>query len=346
MAGLRKDVELIFRGEDRASPSIKAVRKSVTDLTGAINEQLSAADRGEGSIDDLAKSYRGLKAAQGDINEIVKLATAYERQTPPGRAERQSRPRPRPSSKQLNAKIAAAERRPSGCKMLATRPIDRLPASSRKKQQLQVAVRETGAALDAAGGDSKNFANTQDLIRTAAIETARALRDAAAAMDQFKGKQATGKGNVAARPRWSNSTSSRPARDCPRRKSPSSRRWKTSCKRSRPRSRRSGEHGRLNAELEANGIKAPLRQRERLKAGSRRSRRGPRTPGRYSRLPADGAGDRAGARDISRFGSQMDTTRRERTALCRHDPSILSPTQAAAARSKGWTAFSRRPRRH
>ena len=48
MAGLRKDVELIFRGTDQASPSIKAVRKSVADLTSAVDAQIQAAARGEG----------------------------------------------------------------------------------------------------------------------------------------------------------------------------------------------------------------------------------------------------------------------------------------------------------
>jgi N-methylhydantoinase B/oxoprolinase/acetone carboxylase alpha subunit len=78
MAGLRKDVELIFRGEDRASPSIKSVRKAVSGLTKDIDEQIAAAARGEGSVDELAKAYRGLKTAAGDVGEIAKIREAEQ----------------------------------------------------------------------------------------------------------------------------------------------------------------------------------------------------------------------------------------------------------------------------
>jgi hypothetical protein len=198
MAGLRKDVELIFRGTDQASPTIKAVRKSVAELTGAINEEIDAASRGEGSVDNLAKSFRGLKAAQGDVGEIVKLAAAYEKQTAALADQSAKSAEAKAKLEALNAQVTAAEaptKRLQAARDAAERS---LQASLAKEQSLQAAVRETGAALDAAGGDSKDFAKTQDQIRLAAIETARALRDAAAAMDQFKGKQATGKANVAA----------------------------------------------------------------------------------------------------------------------------------------------------
>jgi chromosome segregation ATPase len=109
MAGLRKDVDLIFRGEDRASPTIKAVRKSVADLTGAVNEQIDAAARGEGSVDDLAKAYRGLKAAQGDVGEIVKLATAYEKQTKALADQAAKAADAKAKLEALNAQVAAAE---------------------------------------------------------------------------------------------------------------------------------------------------------------------------------------------------------------------------------------------
>jgi len=60
MAGLKKDVELIFRGEDKASPTIQNVRDSVRSLSDAIASQVAAAERGEGSVDDLAKVYKRL----------------------------------------------------------------------------------------------------------------------------------------------------------------------------------------------------------------------------------------------------------------------------------------------
>lgn len=198
MAGLRKDVELIFRGEDRASPTIKAVRKSVADLSSVIDEQIRAAERGEGSVDDLAKAYRKLKDAQGDVGEIAKLAAAYEKQATALADQSKKVDEARAKEAGLNAEIAKAEnpaKRLMAARDAATR---QLAGAIAKEQQLQAQVRELGAALDAAGGDSKSFAATQDAVRQAAVETARALRDAAAAMDAFKGKQASGQANIAA----------------------------------------------------------------------------------------------------------------------------------------------------
>lgn len=198
MAGLRKDVELIFRGEDRASPTIKNVRKAVEGLSKGIDDQIRAAERGEGSIDELAKAYRSLKDAQGDVSEIVKLAAAYEKQTTALAEQSKKVEEAKAKQEGLAAQIAATER-PTKRLIAAQEAAERqLAGAIQKQDQLQAAVRETGAALDAAGGDSRDFAATQDRIRQAAIETARAIRDAAAALDQFKGKQASGKANIAA----------------------------------------------------------------------------------------------------------------------------------------------------
>lgn len=198
MAGLRKDVELIFRGEDRASPTIKKVRDSVGGLAVAIDQQIQAADRGEGSIDELAKAYRALKDAQGDVGEIAKLAAAYERQNE--QLEKQSAKVAEARAKQeaANAAYDAAATKTKTLTNAREAAERRLAGAIQKEAELQAEVKQLGAALDAAGGDSKNFAATQDAVRLAAIETARALRDAAAAMDQFKGKQAAGKANIAA----------------------------------------------------------------------------------------------------------------------------------------------------
>lgn len=198
MAGLRKDVELIFRGEDRASPTIKNVRKSVADLTKAISDQTAMADRGEGSIDELAKSYRALKDAQGDVGEIAKIAAAYENLSTKLGEQAKKTDEARTKSAQLTTQLAAAEK-PSKRMTAAYEANERkLQQSIATEERYKNELVQLGAALDAAGGDSKNFAATQDRVRQAAIETARAIRDAAAAMDQFKGKQAQGKAGIAA----------------------------------------------------------------------------------------------------------------------------------------------------
>jgi hypothetical protein len=200
MAGLRKDVELIFRGEDRASPSIKAVRKSVSDLTGAVNEQIDAAARGEGSVDELAKAFRGLKAAQGDVNEIVKLATAYERQTA-ALAEQSAK------VADAKAKQASVERASRGgrspdkaaCSALGIQRIVKLAGAIAKQQ----ATRKRPSMKPAPR--SMRQAVTRRISRRRKIEfvkpqSRRLGRSATplAAMDQFKGTQAKGQANIAA----------------------------------------------------------------------------------------------------------------------------------------------------
>jgi hypothetical protein len=198
MAGLRKDVELIFRGEDRASPTIKSVRTEVAALAEAIAKQITAAERGEGTIDDLAKAYRSLKGAQGDVSEITKIAAAYEAVTSKLAAQSQKVDEARAKQAALDAEISNAEaptKRLQNARDAAGRSLN---AAIQKEGELQAQVTELGAALNAAGGDSTNFAATQDRIKTAALETARAIRDAAAAMDSFKGSQAKGQANTAA----------------------------------------------------------------------------------------------------------------------------------------------------
>jgi hypothetical protein len=336
MAGLRKDVDLIFRGEDRASPSIKAVRKSVTDLTGAINEQLSAADRGEGSIDSLAKSYQGLKAAQGDINEIVKLATAYERQTTALAEQNKKVDEAKAKQAQLNAEIAAAES-PTKRLLNARDAADRqLTGAVSKQQALVASVRETGAALDAAGGDSKNFANTQNLIRTAAIETARALRDAAAAMDQFKGKQAAGKGNAAAAAELEQFNKLAAGSGLPQGQITFISTLENKLQALQAAIvEDQASMAALNAELGNQGLKSAAASAAVLKAGLDEADQA------AARLKAT-AGFRqmaqeieSGARDISRFGSQMDTNSASAQRFADTIRSILNPTQAASATLDG-----------
>ena len=109
MAGLRKDVELIFRGTDRASPMIKGVRQEVAGLTVAIQEQVTAAQKGEGSVDDLAKAYRTLQAAQGDVTEIAKLATAYDNLAAKHKEAASKAEEAAQKEQQLAAQVAAAE---------------------------------------------------------------------------------------------------------------------------------------------------------------------------------------------------------------------------------------------
>ncbi len=192
MVGLRKDVELIFRGTDRASPTIKGVRQEVAGLTVAIQEQVTAAQKGEGSVDDLAKAYRTLQAAQGDVTEIAKLATAYDNLAAKHKEAASRAEEAAQKEQQLAAQVAAAE---NPTKRLLNQREAAARAASRaaeKEKSLAAQVAEAGAAFEAAGGDLKNFEASQEAIRQSALETARALKTAGDAMDNFKAIQAGG----------------------------------------------------------------------------------------------------------------------------------------------------------
>jgi hypothetical protein len=336
MAGLRKDVELIFRGEDRASPTIKSVRKSVAELTGAVNDQIDAAARGEGSIDELAKSFRGLKAAQGDVGEIVKLATAYEKQTKALSDQAAKVDEAKAKLEGLNAQVAGAEaptKRLQAARDAAERS---LQAAIAKEQSLQVAVRETAAALDAAGGDSKNFAATQDRIRTAAIETARALRDAAAALDQFKGKQASGKANVAAVAEMDQFNKLAAGSGLPQAQIAFISTLENKLQALQAAiSEDQASMSRLNTELEsrgaADGAARVAAMKTALDEADQSAQRLAATAG-FRQMASE---IEAGARDISRFGPQMDTAAASAQRFADTIQAILNPTQAASASLDG-----------
>lgn len=331
MAGLRKDVELIFRGEDRASPTIKKVRDNVSGLADAIDKQIAAADRGEGSIDDLAKAYRSLKDAQGDIGEIVKLASAYEKQTQALAEQNRKVEEARQKEAQLAAQIAAAEKptkRLTASREAAER---QLAGAIAKQEQLAANVRELGSALDAAGGDSNDFAATQDRIRQAAIETARAIRDAAAAMDQFKGKQAQGRAGLASQEEALAFNQMAAGSGLPQAQiqfiSTLENRLEALGQAIRE---DQASMAALNREFQdrsaadaASRVAAMSRAMDEADAAAARLR----TTMQFRQMAAE---IEAGARDISRFGAQTDTAAVSTQRLADTIQAILQPTQAAA----------------
>jgi hypothetical protein len=336
MAGLSKDVELIFKGTDNVTPTIKNVRKNVADLTSAIQDQLQAADKGEGSINDLAKAYGGLKAAQGDVNEIVKVATAYERQTVALGEQSAKVADAKAKLEALNAQVSGAEaptKRLANARDAAER---KLAAALAKEQELAAAVRESGSALEAAGGDSKDFAHTLDMIRTAALETARALRDAAAAKETFGTRQAAGQGNIAAAGELDQFNKLAAGSGLPQAQIAFL-------------STLDGKLQALNAAIREDqasmaALNAELSSRASGDAASRAAAL------KTQLEEADAAAKRlaatqgfrqmateieAGARDISRFGAQLDSNAASGRRFADTIQSILAPTQAATTTLAG-----------
>jgi hypothetical protein len=331
MAGLRKDVELIFRGEDRASPTIKKVRDNVSGLKDAIQDQIAAAERGEGSIDELAKAYKALKDAQGDVGEIAKLAAAYENVNAKLADQAKKVEEARAKQARANAEYESAETKTKRLTAAREAAERQLNGALSKEQQLQNEVRQLGAALDAAGGDSKNFAATQDAVRLAAVETARAIRDAAAAMDQFKGKQAGGKANIAAAAELQQFNTMAAGSGLPQAQinfiSTLENRMEALNAAIREDqasmaalNREFGDRAAADAAQRVRGMAAALDEADaaaaRLKA----------TQG-FRQMASE---IEAGARDISRFGAQADTSAVSAQRLADTIQGILNPAQAAA----------------
>lgn len=62
-----KDVLLAIRASVENVQSIQQVATAIGQITARLNEQVAAATRGEGSFDELKRSYEALKAAGADI---------------------------------------------------------------------------------------------------------------------------------------------------------------------------------------------------------------------------------------------------------------------------------------
>jgi chromosome segregation ATPase len=201
-------------------------------------------------------------------------------------------------------------------------------------------VRETAAALDAAGGDSKDFARTQDLIRQAAIETARALRDAAAAMDSFKGKQASGKSNVAAAAELDQFNKLAAGSGLPQAQITFISTLENKLQALQAAIvEDQASMARLNAELQANGFKSAASSAAAMKAGLDEADQAAQRLAATAGFQVSWRQDiEAGARDISRFGPQVDTAAVSAQRFADTIQSILQPTQAASASLDGLEA--------
>lgn len=72
----RRDIDMIFRAEtDSATRNVGDLKKSVRDLRGELDRQIKAAEKGEVSLDDLAKTTRELKKAQDELGTARSLLT-------------------------------------------------------------------------------------------------------------------------------------------------------------------------------------------------------------------------------------------------------------------------------
>lgn len=331
MGQLKKDVELVFKGTDRATPTIKGVRSEVASLTSAIEQQLAAAERGEGSIDDLARSYKALQAAQGDVGEITRLATAYEALTQKHAEQAVKAAEAAAKEAALTGQIEAAEAPTKRLQNERAAAARAAAAAAAKEAELAAEVRRAGDAFEAAGGDTKRFEASQDAIRAAALETARALRDGAAALDLYKDAQASGAAGRAAQDEASRfgamaATSGLPQEQIAFISGLENRiEMLTAAMRENEASAAA-----MNREI-ANKAAMDAQQRIRAMAAAMdEAENAARRLEAATAFKSQAASIEANAREIERFGAQADTASVSSTRFADTIQAIIAPTSAAA----------------
>lgn len=188
----KRDIEMIFRAEtDTATRDIKTLKKSVTDLRKQLLDQTEAANRGEGSLEELAKTTRELKAAQDELGTARSLLTTLNSQS--GAVDRQAA-----RLEKLRAEYSELETRMKGAEQPTKRLQNSFEAKGRAVSQAterldreNAALAETKAQIEAIIGPVGNFEDAFRDIATTSRDAARGLAIAGEAADTLKAKMAS-----------------------------------------------------------------------------------------------------------------------------------------------------------
>lgn len=185
----RRDIDMIFRAEtDSATRSVGELKKSVGDLRQELSRQIAAAEKGEISLDDLAKTTRELKQAQDELGTARSLLTQLNTLT--GRAEKseqrveklrqelgalqqQANATTNPTKKLTNA-IAAKEKALSG--------------ASERAQQDAAALAEYKSEIEAIVGPVQNLQDSFRDVAKTSKEVSQGLAISGQAAEDFEQK--------------------------------------------------------------------------------------------------------------------------------------------------------------
>lgn len=201
MAALsRRDIEMIFRAEtDGATRNIKDLTNGVAALRKQLQDQVAATERGDGSLEDLAKTTRDLKKAQDELGTARSLLTS------------------------LNSTVSAADRAQAKVEKLTAEMVDlqkaydstdaptkrltnsiaakakALDAAREKATQEALAVAEVRTQVEAIIGPVDSFEASFKNIANAGKDIARGLAIASEATETFGSKMtAAAAANMAA----------------------------------------------------------------------------------------------------------------------------------------------------
>lgn len=192
----RKEIELLIRSKLQGKGDIESVTKSILELDAAIDKQVAAAKRGEGSIDDLKASMLALKNAQDDLTQRAQLIGHFQRlaKSIEGLEDRVDKSGKRfkeyGDALKNNEQVTEAQ----------TAKLEKLALAYRKSQESlerqKATYEEMGRTLRDAGVDLNNLAESERALRTSAADLGGAMlktKDAIGSYseDTRKAKEAT-----------------------------------------------------------------------------------------------------------------------------------------------------------
>lgn len=195
----KRDIEMIFRAEtDTATRDINTLKKSVGDLRKQLQDQTEAAQRGEGTLEDLAKTTRDLKAAQDELGTARSLLTSLNTQS--GAVDRQAQRLEKLKAEydELKARMEAAEQPTKRLSNSFEAKGRAVQAATERLDKENAQLAETKAQIEAIIGPVSNFEDAFRDIATTSRDAARGLAIAGEAADDLKAKMAAAQASAAA----------------------------------------------------------------------------------------------------------------------------------------------------
>jgi hypothetical protein len=160
----RRDVELALRAKDLSSATFAQATKAVRDLTSAISDQAAGVARGETALDDLRQTYKQLEQAGKALLSQQGLIDQFNRQSDSVTRYRDVVAQARQRADEFKASLASkttvsarAEARMQSLEGRAKRVADAMKVQ-------QTALERTSKALEAAGVDTADLANTSKVL--------------------------------------------------------------------------------------------------------------------------------------------------------------------------------------
>lgn len=192
MAALSKrDIEMIFRAETQgATRNINDLAKAATGLKTSLQDQIKSAEKGEASLEKLAKTTADLKKIQDELATARSLVTALNSQNA---ALDKATERVDAANKKyadLKARVEGAEK-PTKALVTSMEAAGRAASVAAERQaEANTRFTETKARIEAIVGPVDSVQGAFKQIATTSKEVTQGLATASAAADDFKVKLA------------------------------------------------------------------------------------------------------------------------------------------------------------